>query len=230
MIALQDYSVSLGATPVLHDIRFTAQAGEFIALCGPNGAGKTTLLKALAGLLPGGTPQPQRIAYVEQNARSAWGLTVREVVALGRTPHRDTNGAAIDRALASCGMAELAARRIDRISGGQARRAMLARALATEPEILLLDEPVADLDPAAAHDIMGLLAELAVQGSIVIASLHAVELAVRYATRMVVLQHGRIRADDAPLAAMPVAAACFGLDWGFGTLPGLLPRVEAGGG
>ncbi len=230
MIALHGYSVSLGAVPVLHDIDFAAQAGEFVALCGPNGAGKTTLLKALAGLLPGGTTQPLRIAYVEQNARSAWGLTVREVVALGRTPHRDTNGAAIDRALASCGITDLAGRRIDRISGGQARRAMLARALATGAEILLLDEPVADLDPAAAHDIMALLARLAVQGSIVIASLHAVELALRYATRMVVLQHGRIRANDTPLAAMPVAAACFGLDCGFGTLPGLLPRGEAGGG
>ena len=230
MIALHGFSASLHETPVLHDIDFTASAGEFVALCGPNGAGKTTFLKALAGILPGGKPQPSRIAYVEQNARSAWGLTVRQVAALGRTPHRDDNHRAIDRALEACGVASLAHRRIDRISGGQARRAMLARALATEPEILLLDEPVADLDPAAAHDIMALLAEFVVQGRIVIASLHAVELALRYASRMVVLQGGRIRADDTPLAAMPVAAACFGLDWGFGKLPGLLPWGEAGEG
>ena len=181
-------------------------------------------------MLPGGKPQPSRIAYVEQNARSAWGLTVRQVAALGRTPHRDHDRGAIDRALEACGITNLADRRIDHISGGQARRAMLARAFATEPEILLLDEPAADLDPAAAHDIMALLADFALQGRIVIASLHAVELALRYATRMVVLQDGRIRADDTPLAAMPMAAACFGLDWGFGKLPGLLPRGEAGEG
>ncbi len=213
----------LDRRPVLHGISFQAGAGEFVALCGPNGAGKTTMLKALAGLLPGGTPQPRDRAYVEQGARSAWGLTVREVAALGRVPHGDRDPAPVERALAVCGLADLAERRIDRLSGGQARRAMLARALATEPAILLLDEPASDLDPAAAHAIMALLAAFAAKGGLVIAVLHAIELALRYTSRMVVLEAGRIVADSAPLAALPEAARCFGLAWGVSAAPGLLP-------
>ncbi len=100
---------------------------------------------------------------------------------------------------------------------------MLARALAGEPEVLLLDEPVADLDPAAAHDIMALLAAFASHGGLVVAVLHAVELALRYASRMVVLDGGRIVADGTPLAALPDAARCFGLGWGTVSGPGLLP-------
>jgi iron complex transport system ATP-binding protein len=91
---------------------------------------------------------------------------------------------------------------------------MLARAFATEPETLLLDEPVADLDPFAAHDILRQLADFAAGGGLVVAVLHAVELAARYATRLLVLDGGRIVADDAPLAALPAAARSFGLELG----------------
>ena len=75
---------------MLHDVSLTAMPGELVALCGPNGAGKSTLLRALAGLLPGtGPPDPRRVAWLPQGARSAWGLTVEQVAALGRIPHRD---------------------------------------------------------------------------------------------------------------------------------------------
>jgi iron complex transport system ATP-binding protein len=223
-IAYAADSTMLGGRAVLHDIRFAAAQGELVALCGPNGAGKSTLLRALAGLLPGlAPPDPRRVAYLPQGARCAWGLTVAEVAALGRIPHGDAAPQPIRQALLECGMTGLATARIDRISGGQARRAMLARALATQPEVLLLDEPTADLDPAAAHDVMALLARLAREGRAVVVVLHALDLALRHAGRMVVLAGGRIVADAAPLAALPAAAAAFGLPFGTDPSPRLLP-------
>ncbi len=220
MIAVRAPEVRLGGTAVLHDIDLRVGPGECVAICGPNGAGKSTLLKAMAGLLPGTAPaDPRKVAYVPQGARSAWGLTVAEVVALGRLPHGDRDRAPIARAMASCGIADLQAARIDRISGGQARRAMLARAFATEPAVFLLDEPTADLDPAAAHGVMALLRETADGGRGVVVVLHALDLAVRYATRMLVVEGGRIIADAAPAAALPVAARAFGM--ALGVDPGL---------
>ena len=223
MIAFDAETLRAGRTTVLRDVRFRAEAGEVVALCGPNGAGKTTLLRALAGLPPNGPPtDPRRVAYVPQGARSAWGLTVREIVALGRVPHRDAATAPVDAALAACGIAHLAARRIDRVSGGEARRAMLARALATEPDTLLLDEPTSDLDPAAAHAIMALLRDLAGHGKCVVVVLHAIELALRYAHRVAVVAGGRIAYDGPATDALAPAAAAFGLRFGIDDTPRLL--------
>jgi len=228
VIALAAYSLCLGDRPVLHDITLSVGPGEFVALCGPNGAGKTTLLRAMAGLLPGGTPRPRTHAFVEQGARCAWGMSIAQVATLGRIPHGDRNDAAIEQALADTGLTALRDRRIDQVSGGQARRAMLARALATSPRCLLLDEPVADLDPAAAHQIMALLARFAAGGGSVVAVLHALDLCTRYATRMVVLADGHICADTTPHEAMPHAARAFGLDVGIDTMPRLLPPAHTG--
>ena len=224
MIGLEAPIVRLGQRAVLHNICFNATAGTLTVLCGPNGAGKTTLLRALAGLLPN-LPRrdPRRVAYLPQGARCAWGLTVAEVAALGRIPHRDAAIAPVNRALESCGLMELREIRVDRLSGGQARRAMLARAFATEPEVFLLDEPTADLDPAAAHDIMALLRDTAHAGAAVIVVLHALDLALRYGDRMVVLSSGRIAADAPPVEALAAAAAAFGLPWGTDSTPRLLP-------
>jgi iron complex transport system ATP-binding protein len=224
VIGFQAESISLGGHAVLHDISFSAAPGALVALCGPNGAGKSTLLRALAGLLPGQqAPDPRRVAWLPQGARCAWGLSVGEVAALGRIPHGDGNEAAITGALQACGLMALQAARIDRISGGQARRAMLARAFATEPEVFLLDEPTADLDPAAAHEMMALLRSTARNGRCVVVVLHALELAQLYADRVVVLDQGRIVADGPPEAALPRAAMAFGLPWGSDAAPRLLP-------
>ncbi len=222
-------TVLLDKRGVLHDIDFTIEPGSFVALCGPNGAGKSTLLRHMAGVLPGGVPDPTRVAYVEQGARSAWGLTVRQVAALGRIPHRDNapdnaaGNAAVGAALERCGVLHLADRPIDRVSGGQARRAMLARAFATDPATLLLDEPTSDLDPAAAHAIMALLAATARTGVTVVAALHALDLAERYTGRMIVLQDGRVVADGAPATVMPDAARVFGMQLGIDPRPRLMP-------
>jgi iron complex transport system ATP-binding protein len=222
LISLSTPLISLGGKPVLRDIDIGFAAGSLTALIGPNGAGKTTLLRALAGLLPGMPARdPRRIAYVPQGASSAWAMTVEQVVALGRIPHGDH--APVDAALESCGISALRNARIDRISGGQARRAMLARAFATEPEMFLLDEPTADLDPAAAHQVMALLRSTARAGAGVIIVLHALDLACLYADRLVLLANGRIAADGAPAAVLPQAAAAFGLPLGVDTAPRLLP-------
>jgi iron complex transport system ATP-binding protein len=204
-------AISLGGRAVLRDVAFQATPGEFVAIAGPNGAGKTTLLKGLAGLLPGCHPDPGRTAYVPQGASCAWPMTIREVAGLGRILRPGDSTGAVDKALASCGLLDLATRRIDQVSGGQARRAMLARALAAEPSILLLDEPVADLDPAAALDVMRLLATFAAGGGLVVAVLHALELATQFATRLVVLAEGRIIADGPVAQALPAAAHAFGM-------------------
>jgi iron complex transport system ATP-binding protein len=217
-------TISLHNRPILHDIDLTIRTGELVAVCGPNGAGKSTLLRALAGLLPGTPPRdPRRVAYLPQGARCAWGLTVAQVAALGRIPHRDTAEAPVTKALQNCGILALRDRRVDRISGGEARRAMLARAFATEPDVLLLDEPTADLDPAAAHSVMRLLRDTAEAGRAVVVVQHAIDLAVRFAHRIVVLQSGRITADLPARDALPAAAAAFGLPFGLDPEPRLLP-------
>lgn len=224
MIAVSNLNLSLGGREVLHAVSFTPEPGTLTALAGPNGAGKSTLLKALCGLLPGMMPvDPCRVAYLAQGARAAWGLTVREVATLGRIPHGDRAEAPVARALALCGIAPLADARIDRLSGGEVRRAMLARVFAGEPDVLLLDEPTADLDPHAAFAIMQLLRETAAAGRTVVVVLHAIDLALRYAGRLVVMDRGRIVADAAPLEALPAAAAAFGLAFGPDEFPHLLP-------
>ena len=219
--------VSIGDRPVLHDIALTLRPNELLAVCGPNGAGKTTLLRALAGLLPGTPPRdPRRVAYLPQNARCAWALTVGQVAALGRIPHRDSAESPVTCALQSCGILALRNRRVDRISGGEARRAMLARAFATEPDLFLLDEPTADLDPVAAQAIMHLLRQTAESGRAVVVVQHAVDLAIRYAHRIVVLRGGRVAADVPAREALPALASAFGLPFGVDPEPRLLPYDE----
>lgn len=223
-IALNAPSVCLGGRVVLRDVAFSAGPGEIVTLCGPNGAGKTTLLRALAGLIGGlPPPDPRRVAYVAQGARASWGLRVAELVALGRIPHRDHADGKVAEALTLCGIDHLAAARVDRISGGEARRAMLARAFATDPAVLLLDEPTSDLDPAAAHAIMRLLRRTRDAGKTVVVVLHALDLALAYADRVCVLQAGRIAADLPAADALAAAAAAFGLPYGVDPTPRLLP-------
>ncbi len=226
MISVSNLTVSLGSRRVLKNVSFAARPGEFVALVGPNGAGKTTLLRALAGVLPEAPaqkPDPRQIAYVPQGARCTWGLTLRQVAALGRLPFGGHDDGSVDTALRQCGVFDLADRRIDQVSGGQSRRAMLARAFAGRPKIMLLDEPVADLDPSASHAIMRLLAAFAAAGGTVIAVLHALDLAASYGSRLVVLADGAVVADAAPAQALPAAAAAFGMALQVAHVPLLTP-------
>jgi iron complex transport system ATP-binding protein len=241
VIAAAGLVVARGGVRVLDGLDLLVRAGTLTALAGPNGAGKTTLLAALAGLVDpdagqvtlGGTPlrslaraeRARRIAWLEQGARAAWGLTVRELVALGRLPHGDRGEGEVAAAIAACGLERLADRRVDRLSGGEARRAMLARVLATGAEVLLLDEPAADLDPAQGFALMRLLKAQAAAGRAIVVVLHDLALACRFADRIVLLATGRIEADGPPRSVMTPDAAgrVFGVRIGTDAVPTVLP-------
>ncbi len=180
------------AEPVLQNISFTAECGSTLALIGPNGAGKSTLLNALAGLLPiwkgeilwNNTPltgQRHEIAYLPQRNEVNWQfpITVRQLVEMGRYPslgvwrapsHHDKE--IVDKALCTLGLQDLQKRQIGALSGGQQQRCFLARALAQEAHILLLDEPFTGLDVPGTDALSGLLRALAAEGRLVIASHH----------------------------------------------------------
>ena len=241
MIEARGIVVARGPRRLLDGVSLSLAPGELAALAGPNGAGKSTLLGVLAGLARpdagavtlGGEPldalprqvRARRIAWLEQGARAAWGMTVREVAALGRLPHGDADRAAIDAALDACALAALAERRIDTLSGGEARRAMLARVLATGAEVLLLDEPAADLDPAQAFALMRLLRREAEAGRAVLAVLHDLALAGLFADRIILMSEGCVVADAPPRAVLTDAAAgaVFGVRFGTDDLPRVLP-------
>lgn len=235
MIAAENIAMRLDGRTVLDGVSLALAPGELVALVGPNGAGKSTLMRVLAGLaspdagrvmldgapLAGLAPRARarRVAWLEQGARAAWGMTVREIAALGRLPHGDAAAPPVAAALAAVGLDHMADRRIDRLSGGEARRAMIARVLATAPDVMLLDEPCADLDPAQGFAVMRLLRDEAAKGRAVVVILHDLALAARYADRMALLESGRLVADAAPDAIMAdgLAGRVFGVRIGAAT-------------
>lgn len=213
LLHLENLTVKRGTCPVLDGISLTVGQGEFVGLIGPNGAGKTTLLRAALGLLPHQgranlaalSPQDRaRIAAFLPQARDiAWPVTVEALVSLGRVPHRSgplrpQDQAAIDRALDRMGLAGFRGRTATALSGGEQARVLIARALAQETPLLLADEPVAGLDPAAQIRTMQVFADLAAEGQSVIASVHDLGLAARHCTRLILLETGRIAADGPP--------------------------------
>lgn len=231
------------------DIAFTSS--QVTAIVGPNGSGKTTLLRHLAGLESpaagqvdlDGTPlgqlgaanRAQRIAYQPQGASAYWPLLGRDLVALGRLPHgadlsrplgaRDAE--AVQRALTRVDGRALSDRTIDTLSQGERSRLMLARVLATEADIVLADEPVASLDPAYALDAMAVLCAEARRGACVVASLHDLGLAARFADRVVVLTAGKIAADGPAADALQPAVidAAYGVGFRSVTIDGVIQPV-----
>jgi iron complex transport system ATP-binding protein len=200
------------------DLHAGAGAGELLALVGPNGAGKTTLMRLLAGvwsptegaaLLDGlelrELPRrraARRIAYVPQTTSPASDFTVRELVAMGRYAHQGwlaapapRDLAAVRAALQRCDALHLAERSASRLSGGELQRVWIARCLATEADLLVLDEPTANLDVAHVLEVMELLVALARSGRGVAIALHDLGLARRYADRAALLHQGRLVAS-----------------------------------
>lgn len=218
----RDLEVALGGRMVLDGVSARLRPGELVGLIGPNGAGKTTLLGTLAGLtrpdrgqvsldgrpLAGLPPaeRARRLAFLDQQAGSHWPLRVERVVTLGRLPHADpwrgsagADAAAVERAMARCGVSGLRDRVVTTLSGGERARVMLARALAVEPDYLLADEPAAGLDPYHQLQLMELLAGLAAEGMGVMVVLHELALALRFCTRLCLMaEGGAIVADSDP--------------------------------
>lgn len=219
-------AVVRGGRPILRDLTVECRGGEFVAVIGPNGSGKSTLLATLAGLLrpDAGSVQldqqpvtaiPPRLlarrrAYLPQNARCEWPLPVERMIALGLVPCAPRlreaipgEAARIDAMLAACDLTAQRSQPVTTLSGGELARAMLARALVADPQVLIVDEPLAGLDPRHAWDAAGRLRQLAVeQGKLVIAALHDINIALRCATRIWALKEGRSLADGPPGATI----------------------------
>jgi iron complex transport system ATP-binding protein len=230
-------SVRLGRRPVLSEVTLALEPGGLTVVVGPNGAGKTTLLKALAGLLAsesggvawGGTPlsrlraadRARAIAYLPQGGTVAWPLPVADVVALGRLPHGErpdalsgAGRAAVAESIEAVGLRGLETRAATELSGGERARALLARALATRAPVLLADEPVAALDPRHQLMVLDVLKARARAGAVVIAVMHDLALAARFADDVVLLREGRIEARGRPVEVFTEArlASSFGIE------------------
>ena len=161
LLTLAGLTVRRGDCPVVDGVTLEVQPGQFIGLIGPNGAGKTTLLRGALGLLPStgkssliampGAARAKAVAWLPQEREIAWPVSVASIVALGRVPHGGGGlaHAAVDRALAAMGLTGFRDRRATDLSGGEQARVLIARALAQETPLILADEPIAGLDPAA---------------------------------------------------------------------------------
>ncbi|MFP4530601.1 MAG: heme ABC transporter ATP-binding protein [Halodesulfurarchaeum sp.] len=214
-------SVRLGTVEALSDVSVDVDRGEFMGVIGPNGAGKTTLLRAISGVLEptGGsvhvdghdvTRLPSKassrlVAVVPQETNLAFDFTVREVVEMGRTPYQrrvsfdqSTDGSIVDRALERTQIATLADRDIGEVSGGERQRVLLARALAQDTPVMLLDEPTASLDINHQIRTLELVKSLVEDGKTVMAPIHDLNLAAHYCDRLLLLSDGERTALGPP--------------------------------
>jgi iron complex transport system ATP-binding protein len=203
----------LGNAEVLHDVSLALPSARWTSIVGPNGAGKSTLLKVLAGLLPHsgtvsllGRPlatlpareRAQQLSWLGQNESSADDLTAYDVAMLGRLPHQAwlappsmQDHAAVERALRATHAWDWRERALGQLSGGERQRVLLARALAVEAEVLLMDEPLANLDPPHQADWLLMARALVVEGKTVVSVLHEISFALQ-ADELVVMAGGRI--------------------------------------
>lgn len=221
MLKIQDLSASYHGHQVLHDVSFEVANGEVLALIGPNGAGKSTIIRAASGVLPSTgsvrtngndfhsldpMQRAKYIAVVPQAISLPPAFTVWETVLMGRTPYLGFMGSAsthdeelVRDSLSRVNALSLSERRVGELSGGEAQRVLLARALCQSTPILLLDEPTAHLDLQYQVSLLELIRELAHKENLaVVIALHDLNLAARYADRVALLVGGKLNAIGTP--------------------------------
>ena len=221
-LRLENVSLGYGKRTVLHNISFEAKPGELLGIIGPNGSGKSTLIRGITRLI---SPRSGRIfldgrdvasmshrelaqmmAVVPQNPSLPELFSAFEVVLMGRTPHlglfryeTENDLAVVTKAMESTKTLAFAERRIGELSGGERQRLTIARALAQEPKILLLDEPTAHLDINYQIETLDLITDLcAEQGLTALVALHDLNLAAQYCDRIIMISGGRIHAEGSP--------------------------------
>jgi iron complex transport system ATP-binding protein len=243
-LSAEHVSVMYGTRRALAGVSLAASGGRVIGLLGPNGAGKTTLLRVLSGVLHptsgrvlldgdelgrlASAERARRIAVVPQRAAIPEGFRVAEIVLMGRAPHLGWLGAegardhaAAERAMRLTETLDLATRPATELSGGEQQRVLLARALAQEPAVLLLDEATVHLDLRHQAHMLEIVGRLADDGMLVIAALHDLNLAAQYADRLVLLDGGELVADGSPRDVLTAERlrAVYGVDVLVGTHP-----------
>lgn len=212
-LRLENVRAALGGQEVLHGVSLSFVAGRWTSIVGPNGAGKSTLLKAMAGLLPvhgrvflfdqellaiGRKDRAQQLSWLGQNEMTSDDLRVWDVVMLGRMPHQDWlaspqahDHAVVETALKATQAWDWRERAMGQLSGGERQRVLLARAMAVQAQVMLMDEPIANLDPPHQVDWLEQVRCLTAQKTTVISVLHEVGMAL-HADDMVVMQAGRV--------------------------------------
>ena len=212
-LRLEDVQVALAGQEVLHGISVAFTTGRWTSIVGPNGAGKSTLLKAMTGLLPlqgrvflfdqdllaiGRRARAQQLSWLGQNETTSDDLCVWDVVMLGRMPHQDWlaspqahDHAVVETALKATQAWDWRERSMGQLSGGERQRVLLARAMAVQAPVMLMDEPIANLDPPHQVDWLEQVRCLTAQNTTVISVLHEVGMAL-HADDMVVMQAGRV--------------------------------------
>ncbi|WP_159887190.1 ABC transporter ATP-binding protein [Paenibacillus puerhi] len=221
MLELDEAGIVIDGKHILRGISLCADKGQFIGLLGPNGSGKSTLLRTMAGLrhtssgriLVAGRPldtysrKPlaRLISYVPQDTRLDFAFRVREVVLMGRHPHvsrfrgiGQRDRLASEQAMDLCGVRPLADRLVTDLSGGQRQMVMIAKALAQEPQLLLLDEPISALDIRHQLRLLALIRKLTASGVTAVAALHDLNLAARFCDRLALLHKGTIIGQGTP--------------------------------
>lgn len=222
MLNIQSIKVSYGETEILHDVSLEIPAGEVVSLIGPNGAGKTTMMRAISGVIPlqsgsvfvGGqdlssTPVDQRarlLAVVPQARKLTPEYTAKQAIMMGRTPYLGWLGNPgqvdfdkVDWAIDRTGISGLVERRVDELSGGEQQLVLIARALAQDAPVILLDEPTAHLDLRHQATILDLVHQLARERNLaVLMSLHDLNLVSIFSDRIALLDQGIILADGTP--------------------------------
>ena len=246
LLDVRGITVTIDGKTLVDDVDVTVEAGEVVGLVGPNGAGKSTLLRAATGVrASSGTaylegraladvPRAElyrMLAVVQQLPEAPLSMTVADLVMLGRFPHlglfrreSERDHEIVRGAMARTGCAAFADRMLGTLSGGERRRAFIARALAQEPRLLLLDEPTANLDADAQAQILELLRDLAMTGVGVLVVMHDLTFAAAYCDRLLLMHRGRLVASGAPqevLAPAHVAAV-------YGAHVRVLPHPDTG--